>query len=220
MGTDAHAPAMDGIRPLLAPARLLAALLATAALVLLLALPRVAAADLSPAARWPAGGSTLRTALATGAEHWGMTPCRGRVTFSWAGLAAGLNAQSSWANDVDPYLQPSSNSDCEIALSTGTDWDWQKLCTVVIHEVGHLTGHDHVDDPTDIMYYAYVQPAPECVATPEPAETGPPPAPPAASRTAAVAEPAAKHPAAKRAAPKRQPRRARQPKRSARRKHR
>lgn len=200
---------MDGTRPLPAPTRLLAALLATATLLLVLALPRVAAADPSPAARWPAGGSTLRTALAMGAEHWGMTPCQGRVTFSWAGLGAGLNAQSSWANDVDPYLQPSSNSDCEIALSTGTDWDWQKLCTVVIHEVGHLTGHDHVDDPTDIMYYAYVQPAPECVATPMPVETGPPPAPPAASRTAAVAKPA-------KAAPKKQ-RRAQHPKRTPRR---
>jgi hypothetical protein len=210
-GTDARALAMDGTRPLpvTAPARLLAALLVAAAL-LALALPRAAAADDAPAARWPAAGSTLRTALAMGAEHWGMTPCRGRVTFAWTGLPAGTNALSSWANDLDPYRQPSSNSDCEIALSTGTTWDWPKLCTVVIHEVGHLTGHDHVDDPTDIMYYAYVQPAPECVATPMPAETGPPP--PAAPRTAAVARPAARP--APRAAAKR-PRRTRRARRAA-----
>jgi matrixin len=130
----------------------------------------------APATRWPAGGSTLRTALAVGAEHWGMAPCGGRVTMLWTGLDAGINAQSSWANDLDPYLQPSRNTECDIALSTAAAWDWVKLCSVVVHEVGHLTGHDHVDDPDDIMYYAYVRPTPECAAMPEPVETGAPPA--------------------------------------------
>jgi hypothetical protein len=152
--------------------RCLVALLATTVLAIA---PTAARAGDSPAARWPVGGSTLRTALALGAEHWGMTPCGGRVTMSWTGLDAGINAQSSWANDLDPYLQPSRNTECEIALSTGAEWDWVKLCSVVAHEVGHLTGHDHVDDPDDLMYYAYVRPAPECAAAPQPVETGPPP---------------------------------------------
>ncbi|HEY6761157.1 MAG TPA: matrixin family metalloprotease [Baekduia sp.] len=174
----------------------LATLVAALALVLT---PAAARADL-PAARWPAGGSTLRAALALGAEHWGMQPCRGKVAVSWTSrLRAPTNAQSSWANATDPYLQPSFNTDCSIALSLGTDWDWPKLCTVVIHEVGHLTGHDHVDDPTDIMYYAYLQPAPECTATPEPVETGPPTPPPPAPATAA------KPPAAPRAAATKKP---------------
>jgi Matrixin len=175
---------MDG-RRLILPALL--ALLA-------LASPAAAAAADAPATRWPAGGSTLRAAVALGAGHWGMTPCRGRVSVGWAALGAATNAQSSWANDVDPYLQPSSNTDCEIALSTQVEWDWTKLCTVVVHEVGHLDGHDHVDDPADVMYATYLAPVPECAAAPEPAETGPAPAP----RPAAAAKPAAvkKKPAA------------------------
>jgi hypothetical protein len=153
-----------------------------------------ARADDSPATRWPAGGSTLRLAMGMATEHWGMSPRRGRVALSWAGLGAATNAQSSWANDVDPLTQPSRNSDCEIALSLQAEWDWAKLCTVVIHEVGHLTGHDHVEDPGDIMYFTYVAPAPECAATPEPAEIGPPaPPPPPAAKPAAKKPVAAKH---------------------------
>jgi hypothetical protein len=160
---------MDGRRFLL-PLLALAALLLGAAG----AAGPASAAD-SPATRWPAGGTTLRAAMALGAEHWGMTPCRGRVAMSWDGLGAATNAQSTWANDRDPYLQPSFNTDCEIVLSLQVEWDWQKLCTVVVHEVGHLTGHDHVDDPHDLMYPTYVEPVAECAATPEPVEAGPPP---------------------------------------------
>lgn len=174
--------AMDGRRFLLFPLLALALLLPNAA----------SAAAASPATRWPAGGSTLRAALSMGSEHWGMTPCRGRVTMSWDALGAATNAQSSWANDVDPYLQPSFNSDCEIALSLQVDWDWQKLCTVVVHEVGHLTGHDHVDDIDDVMYATYVEPVTECLTTPAPVETGAPPAvakqPTAAKKRAAAAK--------------------------------
>lgn len=164
--------------------RLLVALLCAALLALSLA-PVTARADDSPAARWPAGGSTLHLLLAMGADHWGMTPCGGKVSIRWGALDPSLNAQSSWVNPVDDFAQPSRNTDCEVTLSTATTWDWPKLCTVVIHEIGHLDGHDHVADPTDIMYFAYVQPAPECAAMAEPAETGVPAAP-AAPRAAAT----------------------------------
>jgi hypothetical protein len=177
---------MDGRRfPLLPLALLLAVLVALGT-----AGAPVARADDSPATRWPAGGSTLRLAMGMATEHWGMSPCRGRVALSWAGLGAGTNAQSSWANDVDPFARPSANSDCEIAFSLQAGWDWPKLCTVVLHEVGHLTGHDHVADPDDLMYLAYVAPAPECASTPEPVETGPPP--PAQATVAAPDAPARK----------------------------
>jgi hypothetical protein len=182
---------MDGPRlpfALSRPAAVLGALLAACSLALAAA-PAVRAAD-SPATRWPVGGSTLRAAMALATEHWGMAPCGGRVALSWTSLGAATNAQSSWANDVDPYRQPSSNTDCEIALSLQPEWDWPKLCTVVVHEVGHLTGHDHVDDPTDIMYFTYVAPAPECASTPEPVETGAPAAAPApAAKSAKAAKP-------------------------------
>jgi hypothetical protein len=224
-GTDARQPtAMDGRlfpapaapprrralhtvvakpRALVAPPRaLLAPLLA--AVVLLLAGAGTAAAADSPAARWPAGGSTLRAALWLGGERWGMTPCGGKVALGWASLGARTNAQASWANDADdPFSQPSSNSGCEIALSLQAEWDWPKLCTVVVHEVGHLTGHPHVDDPDDVMYLSYVAPVPECASTPEPAETG---APRAAAKTKVKAKVKVK---AKRATKRRAPARPR-----------
>jgi hypothetical protein len=182
---------MDG-RPL--PRLALAALLVT-----LLAAAPAAAAD-SPATRWPAGGGTLRVAMSLGAERWGFSPCAGKVAVGWAALGNATNARSWWANDVDPFSAPSANVDCEIALSTQVDWDWPKLCTVVIHEVGHLTGHDHVDDPDDLMNATYLRPAPECADTPAPVETGPPPAAAKQASAPPHAKPKAK---AKRRAPAR-----------------
>jgi hypothetical protein len=57
---------------------------------------------------------------------------------------------------------PSTYSDCSITYNLDVDWDWPKLCTVVEHELGHLSGHDHVNDPHDVMSPYYVFPAPEC----------------------------------------------------------
>jgi hypothetical protein len=193
---------MDGRLPHLpAPRarRLAAGLLGLLAVVAALLAPAAARADAGPAARWPVGGSTLSTAMGLAVDHWGFSPCGGRVALRWAPLAPGINAQSSWANDVDPYLQPSRNTDCEIALSTRPEWDWVMLCSVVVHEVGHLTGHDHVDDEHDVMYYAYVEPVRECALTPEPAETGAPAPAPSAPATAAAPRGAPKAAATKRA---------------------
>jgi Matrixin len=169
--------------------RLLVALLCAALLALALA-PVAARADDDPAARWPAGGSTLHLLLAMGADHWGMTPCGAKVSIRWAALDPSLNAQSSWVNPVDDFAQPSRNSDCQVTLSTAATWDWPKLCTVVIHEIGHLDGHDHVADQTDIMYFSYVQAAPECAAMAEPIETGVPAAAPRAVATPPRTKPA------------------------------
>jgi hypothetical protein len=177
---------MDGTLP---RPRLLVALLCAGLIALMLA--PVARADDNPAARWPTGGSTLHLLLAMGTDHWGMTPCGGKVAIRWGSLDPSINAQSSWVNPVDDFAQPSRNTDCVVTLSVNTTWDWPKLCTVVIHEIGHLDGHDHVNDPTDIMYYSYVQPAPECAAMAEPVESGPPTQPPVAAVPAAPRKPAA-----------------------------
>ena len=196
---------MDGLLPSSphrVPRRLraaLAALLTAAALTG--AAPGRAQATGDPAARWPIGGSTLATAMDLAAAHWGLRPCGGSVRLSWVALGAGINAQSSWANDVDPYLQPSRNTECEIALSTRPEWDWTMLCSVVVHEVGHLTGHDHVDDVEDVMYYAYVAPVRECELTPEPIETGAPAAAPTAPPTTAAPRGAARTSAKPKPAP-------------------
>jgi hypothetical protein len=122
-----------------------------------------------PQQRWPVGGPALATAAELAAAHWGATPCRGRVALTWGPLAAGVNARSDWRYaGSDAFSAPTRNSDCSITLSTGAGWDWEKLCTVVTHEVGHLDGHPHSPDSNDVMSPTYLDPTPECAATPEP----------------------------------------------------
>jgi hypothetical protein len=188
---------MDGslLSPRRIPHRLLVAALVLFAVAV--AAPRASADEpFAPAARWPAGGTALHVAYDLAVEHWGFSPCHGKVAVAWAPMSADLNAQSSWTNELDPYRQPSRNQDCDVTLSTRAEWDWPKLCTVVIHELGHLAGHDHVDDPDDVMSLTYLRPAPECAATPEPAEVAPP-----LAATARTPVPKAKTPARHRRTP-------------------
>jgi hypothetical protein len=216
VGTDAPDCAMDG-SPLPTPrgaARLLlaAAVTAAAALALLTGAGTARGDDApvtAPAIRWPVAGTAVRTAMSLGSERWGFSPCRGKVAVAWASLSAGVNAESSWSNDVDPFLQPSRNGDCEITLSLREDWDWLKLCSVVIHELGHLAGHDHVDDPDDVMYPTYMHAVPECLATPEPAETAQPAARPAAPKANAATPRRTTKPRTRAKAPAKHPRRRR-----------
>jgi hypothetical protein len=148
--------------------RAAAALLAIVALVLIRAATAPAAGE-APEARWPVGGAALATAADLAAAHWGATPCRGHVTVAWVALAPGVNSSADWSYEgTDPYGTPKRNTGCTIRLSTAAEWDWRKLCTIVVHEVGHLDGHDHVADPHDVMAAQYLEPVEECAATEEP----------------------------------------------------
>jgi hypothetical protein len=98
---------------------------------------------------------------------------------------------------------PSTYSDCSISYNLDVDWDWPKLCTVVEHEMGHLSGHDHVNDPHDVMSPYYVYPSPECgagTAAATPAATPDPT--PVASSSASTRHKAARRKAAKRTSKK------------------
>jgi hypothetical protein len=202
---------MDGIPR---ATRSLARLRIAAVLAVLLAClaTAVAAADdtTPPDQRWPEGGAAITTASEIAEARWADSHvCNGDLTIYWGRLNPQYNATSSWSNPVDDYAAPDRNESCEIELNVRADWDWPKLCTVLVHEFGHLTGHRHADDPDDVMYYAYVQPIPECAQTPEPVQPAPVATPataapalaPTATAPAAAQQPAARHRAAK--APKR-----------------
>jgi hypothetical protein len=133
------------------------------ALLALAILPAAARADDElPAVPVPAADSLMSTAHQLAVNRWGMDPCGGQVTVTWAHMGAGINAQSRWmSTDVH---DPSTYSSCSISYNLDVDWDWPKLCTVVEHELGHLSGHDHVNDPHDVMSPYYVYPTPECAA--------------------------------------------------------
>jgi hypothetical protein len=190
--------------------RLLAALLALIAVAAGAGTALAADDATAPQSRWPVGGSAVSTAMELAAGHWGMTPCSGRVTVAWKPLAAQVNATSLWAYaGNEGFRRPARNTECEIDLSSVADWDWPKLCTVLVHEVGHLTGHDHVLDAHDVMYPTYVAPVVDCAQTPEPAPDETPLSsyatdlPVAAAPAVPAAKPAKAVPTRRKASPRR-----------------
>jgi hypothetical protein len=117
-------------------------------------------------------GSPVRTGVTTPAiataeqiarDYWGADPCGGTVTVRWVRQAADINALSTWSSPTtDPYGQPQDNSDCEIDLNPAATFDWPKLCTVLVHEFGHLVGHDHDPRPGHLMSELYTTPLAAC----------------------------------------------------------
>jgi hypothetical protein len=156
------------------------------ALVAIALLPAAAHADASvPALPVPAADALTTTAHALAVARWGVEPCAGQVAVTWAHMGAGINARSQWMS-IDIHT-PSTYTQCSITYNLDVDWDWPKLCTVVEHELGHLAGHDHVNDPHDVMSPYYVFPAAECAAAQPAAQ--PAPAPVAVAQAPAVATP-------------------------------
>jgi matrixin len=179
------------------------------ALLGLALVPSAARADIEvPALPVPAADAQMTAAHALAVTRWGLDPCHGQVSVTWAHMGDGINARSQWmsTNGADP----STYSDCAISYNLDVDWDWPKLCTVVEHELGHLAGHDHVNNPHDVMSPYYVYPSTECAAGSVAAAPAPTPqAAPVAQTSPASSHKAAKHkkvkrtPAARRAAARR-----------------
>jgi hypothetical protein len=191
MGVGATAPPPPAMAASSPP--ILARLLACAALALAL-VPATASAQASVPV--PAAEPLMTAAHNLAVARWGMEPCGGQVTVSWGHMGPGINARSQWMS-VDAH-DPTTFSECAVAYNLDVSWDWPKLCTVIEHELGHLTGHDHVDDPHDVMSPYYVFPTPECA----PAAAAPSARPDAAARKATPVA-ASRRAAATRAAAKR-----------------
>jgi hypothetical protein len=157
-------------------------------LIAIAIIPAVAQADSGlPQVPVPASDALTSTAHALAVAHWGVDPCAGQVTVTWAHMGAGINARSTWMSyDIH---NPATYSQCAISYNLDVDWDWPKLCTVIEHELGHLAGHDHVNDPHDVMSPYYVYPTPECAAGGAPVSA---PAPVTTAQAPAVAPAASK----------------------------
>ena len=130
-----------------------------------------AAAQAAATVPVPASDALASTAHALAVARWGVEPCGGQVAVTWAHMGAGINARSTWMS-VDIH-DPSTYSQCSIAYNLDVDWDWPKLCTVIEHELGHLAGHEHVNDPHNVMSPYYVFPTPECAGAPPGAQPAP-----------------------------------------------
>lgn len=150
------------MRPL--PATLRGALAAAALAIAVLAPAAVAQAPAAPSVRFAVGSPALEAAQAIARAHWGVDPCGGDVAIAWVPLERYVNALSSWTVQAsDAYAAPELNRDCRIDLSTRMAFAWPKLCTVVVHEYGHLAGRRHDDAPGRLMSAVYERPIPECL---------------------------------------------------------
>jgi hypothetical protein len=158
-----------------------------------------AAAAVSPEQECAVGGADMAAAQQVAVAYWGATPCGGKVDVEWTDLASDTNAISSWTNPTSAYGNPSQNGDCLVRFNRLLAFDWPRFCTVLVHEFGHLDGHDHSPDPNDVMAAIYSGPISACGSSPVPA-AGALTAPTApTATTAAVAASNRAKPAAKRA---------------------
>jgi hypothetical protein len=156
-----------------------ARLLTCAVLALALVPAAAGAQTAAPAVPVPAAQPLMDSAHALAVARWGMDPCGGQVAVSWSHMGSSVNARSQWMS-VDTH-DPTTFSECSITYNLDVDWNWPKLCTVIEHELGHLSGHSHVSDPHDVMSAYYVYPTSEC----SPLATGTAAATPAATTTSA-----------------------------------
>jgi hypothetical protein len=145
-------------------------LLIVCLLALLLAAP-AAARGAGPVSLVPPAGAgesldtRVRRALELGERRFGPA-CPGGISVTWAAFEVdylGTPGARAWARTFA--------EECLIEFNVGiwlaADWreavyDWPWLCTLVVHEYGHLAGHGHADDPADIMHATIERVAPEC----------------------------------------------------------
>ena len=131
-----------------------------------LAVPAAAALALTLVPAPPAGAALTAddpqvvAAYAVARQHWRAEPCGGVVRIRWTRLERGFNALARWwMRSLDA---PETYYDCRIDLNRLEDWDWPKLCTVVVHEAGHLLGLLHSPDEDDVMHEVYAGPLDRC----------------------------------------------------------
>ncbi len=116
-----------------------------------LALSAPAAAHAVEASGGPPGSDR---GLRNAEKAFGLPAC-GRPVIAYAAFA------ELWV------LSGADEERCRILLNADLAGDMSKamVCTLVMHEWGHLAGRAHSDDPASVMHADYVGPDERCVST-------------------------------------------------------
>src|SRR4051794_4357121 len=146
------------------------------------------AASVAPDQQFAIGGAAMQSAETVAQSYWDAQPCGGDVSIKWTDQAPDTNAVSSWVNPSSAYDNPTQNFNCEVDFNRDIGFDWARFCTVLVHEFGHLTGHAHSPDPSDVMAAYYTRPLAQCVSTSDPTAPAAAPVPVAAAAPSVQAQ--------------------------------
>jgi hypothetical protein len=83
-------------------------------------------------------------------QYWGKQACNGSILVTKGNLPgdqAGLAQYDKLTLPTGQVIQ----QNCHITVDT-RHFPNRVYCGIIIHEYGHLLGHDHVDNPRSIMY--------------------------------------------------------------------
>ncbi|MFL5845874.1 MAG: hypothetical protein ACJ762_14395 [Solirubrobacteraceae bacterium] len=133
-------------------------------LAVLVAFALLAAAPAAGAQPIAIGSPAFAAALGAATGHWGATPCGGQVAYAYRSLPSGVVAYATWLQPANRPADPATFSACRVDVDPAADLGPDLFCTALAHELGHLLGHDHVEDPADLMAPRLGAPLPECVA--------------------------------------------------------
>ena len=115
--------------------------------VLALAVAACAVAGLAvPGAEGAVSAGQLARMQRIAAAAWPANACTGRVQFDWTtdGFLDALEPGAVAA--ADPAA-------CQVVASRDRWAGWKAyLCTVLVHEYGHLAGREHVSNSRNVMY--------------------------------------------------------------------
>lgn len=95
------------------------------------------------APRYDLGALDASTRLAERVWHH---PCNGRVDVIIQDLGPKYDGWAEFNHTTRPY------TDCRAVIDVKPWWSSPHLCTVVLHEYGHLAGLDHSPNPRSVMH--------------------------------------------------------------------
>lgn len=113
---------------------------------------------------YPVGSPVWTAAIEASVAVWGALPCGGAVEYGSTDLPAGVVGYASWMRSGQAPLDASRFTTCRVDFNTEMDLGPEDFCTTLAHEMGHLHGQDHVDDPSNLMAATIGAPPAACVA--------------------------------------------------------